>query len=845
MEKLMLMDGHSILNRAYFALPSMSNKEGIHTNAVYGFLNIMFKFLEDEKPDYLAIAFDVHAPTFRHEMYKEYKGNRKGMDDELREQVPIIQEMLTKMGIPVIKKEGLEADDILGTISKKAQSKGLSVTIVSGDRDLLQIADDNIKISIPKTKQGKTEVEEYFKQDVYEKIGVSPTEFIDVKALWGDSSDNIPGVPGIGQKGAVAIISKYKSIENAYSDVDNVTPKRASENLKEYIEQARLSKILATIKTDCELDFELEAARYTTVFTKESYELCKTLELKSILKRFPSDITEEIKTIDKEIKASILEEKSVKEALLELGKIANKVIGVVISSDNNSLCLAIDDKAVIVSDCNIKEQIGELYKASDAIISSYDIKEYLIPLFVDIDEYDSNRFFDVKLAEYLLDPTRSDYSLNSAGLGIEQEALECFKVHKEYNNELKKLGLDSLYYDIELPLAFTLAKMEREGIYLDTEALGEYNKLLTDSIVKFENEIYGECGEIFNINSPKQLGEILFEKMGIPGGKKTKTGYSTAADVLEKLAPDYPVINKILQFRQYSKLKSTYAEGLSECVGEDGRIHTNFKQTVTSTGRLSSTNPNLQNIPIRTELGRVIRKVFKAKEGYVFIDADYSQIELRVLAHMSGDENLIEAYKENKDIHRATAAKVFGKPFEEVTDIERSNAKAVNFGIVYGISSFGLGNDLNISRKEAQKYIDDYYKAYPSLKLYLDSLIEYAKKTGYALTMYGRRRPIPELKSKNFMQRSFGERISMNTPIQGSAADIIKIAMINVDKRLKENGFKARLILQVHDELLIESPIEEKEDVIKLLKDEMESATNLKVPLIADVHSGSTWFEAK
>lgn len=845
MEKLMLMDGHSILNRAYFALPSMSNKEGVHTNAVYGFLNIMFKFLEDEKPDYLAIAFDVHAPTFRHEMYKEYKGNRKGMDDELREQVPLIQEMLMKMGIPVIKKEGIEADDILGTISKNAQKNGLTVTIVSGDRDLLQIADENIKISIPKTKQGKTEVEEYFKQDVCEKIGVSPTEFIDVKALWGDSSDNIPGVPGIGQKGAVAIISKYKSIENAYNDIENVTPKRASENLKEYIDQARLSKVLATIKTDCELDFDIEKARFTSVFTKESYELCKKLELKNILKKFPSDISEEIKSENKSIVISISEANNIKDALNILGDNLGNVIGLMITKEKNSFCIALKEKAVVITGCNIREQINELYKVSNAVISSCNIKDDLIPLFDDIDELKPERFFDVNLAQYLLDPTRSAYSLDSEGNGIEYEAEECFNSYKELNEELLKLGMSTLYKDIELPLTFTLAKMEREGIYLDVEALSEYNKLLTDSIIKFENEIYGECGEIFNINSPKQLGEILFEKMGIPGGKKTKTGYSTAADVLEKLAVDYPVINKILQYRQYSKLKSTYAEGLSECVGDDGRVHTNFKQTVTATGRLSSTNPNLQNIPIRTELGRMIRKVFKPKEGFVFIDADYSQIELRVLAHMSGDENLIEAYKENKDIHRATAAKVFGKTFEEVSDLERSNAKAVNFGIVYGISSFGLGNDLNISRKEAQKYIDDYYKAYPSLKLYLDSLIEYAKKTGYALTMFGRRRPIPELKSKNFMQRSFGERISMNTPIQGSAADIIKIAMNRVDKRLKESGFSAKLILQVHDELLIEAPIEEKEDVIKLLKEEMEAATDLKVPLLADVHSGSTWFEAK
>ncbi len=838
MAKLLLIDGHSILNRAYYALPLMTNKDGVHTNAVYGFLNIMMKFVEEEKPDYLAVAFDTSSPTFRHKIYSEYKGTRKGMDSELREQVPIIQDMLRKMEVPIITQAGIEADDILGTLSKRISKDGIFVTIVSGDRDLLQIADENIKISIPKTKRTGTEVEEYLYSDVVERIGVTPGEFIDVKALWGDSSDNIPGVPGIGEKGAISIISQYKTLDNAIENAEQIKG-RAGKNLIEFKEQARLSRELALIHTDCDIDFDINTANIS-IFTDAAYRLCEELELKSFLKRFPAK--ENNLPAKGRPKYTVVNTESMGNAISGYPQLKSSAhVGIIIDKEN--IVLGFDDILLVVKSRNIEHDIKLLLDNTRAVLVSGNIKEKILNRIEDIDELSKERFFDIFIAQYLIDPTRSEYKYIYDD-DIEH-ALECYAEYEGLNKTLCDMELDKLFFNVEMPLSFTLSKMEKIGIYMDSSELSEYNKLLSKSLLEFEQEIYEICGEEFNINSPKQLGYILFEKMNIPGGRKTKTGYSTAADVLEKLAADYPVVKQILLYRQYSKLKSTYAIGLMDCVAEDNRIHTSFQQTVTATGRLSSINPNLQNIPIRTKLGREIRRVFKPKPGYIFIDADYSQIELRVLAHTSGDENLIEAYRENKDIHRATAAKVFRKKFEDVTDSERSSAKAVNFGIVYGISSFGLGQDLNISRAMAQSYIDDYYKAYPSLKAYLDSLIESAKELGYTQTMFGRKRPVPEINSKNFVQRSFGERICMNTPIQGSAADIIKIAMINVDNRLRKEGLKSRLILQVHDELLIEALEEEKDVVCKLLSEEMESAVSLKVPLICEIHQGYDWYSAK
>ena len=888
MEKLLLIDGHSILNRAFFGLPDLTNARGIHTNAVYGFLNIMFKVIDTEQPDYLTVAFDVHAPTFRHAMFKAYKGTRKPMADELRQQVPMIKEMLAAMEIVTVEKEGLEADDILGTLATRAAGEGKEVVILSGDRDLLQLAGDHIKISIPKTKRTGTEVEHYYAKDVLEQKQVTPKEFIDVKALWGDTSDNIPGVPGIGEKTATAIIAEYHCIEEAYAHADEIRPPRASKNLKEYYEQARLSKELATIVTDADLEYELQDAAYHNPYTDKAYLLCKEWEFKNLIPRFTveepkNDITQHFLRIE--------DPQSMQEWINGLeGKTD---IGISMLSEGGTLLgLAISDgeESRLYSGSS-QTEISRLWErllalSDTACLCVFDLKKQLHGLcnsgFSSLadtvcDRRTQGKFFDASLASYLLNPSAKTYdpedvARDRLGMAIPSyvdlfgktgardawedmpeamttylcyEACVAALARKVLSGALTEEGMDKLYVDVELPLVYTLFAMEREGIGVDAGALKEYGQQLIGGISELEQKIQAAAGETFNINSPKQLGEVLFGKLGLPGAKKTKTGYSTAADVLEKLAGEYPIVADILQYRQLSKLKATYADGLADCIDADGRIRTTFEQTVTATGRLSSTNPNLQNIPIRIELGKAIRKVFEPKEGYVFIDADYSQIELRVLAHMSGDENLIEAYRQNQDIHRATAALVFGVPFAEVTDQQRRNAKAVNFGIVYGISAFGLGEDLDISRKEAQGYIDDYYKAYPGLKKFLDRCVSDAKENGYSVTMFGRRRPIPELSSGNFMQRSFGERVAMNAPIQGTAADIIKIAMNRVFERLDREKLSSRLILQVHDELLIEAREEEATFVRQILEEEMKHAADMAVELEVDVHEGHTWYDAK
>lgn len=906
MDKLLLIDGHSILNRAYYGLPDMTNAEGLHTNAVYGFLNIMFKFLDTEEPTHLAVAFDVHAPTFRHKIYEAYKGTRKPMDAELREQVPLIKEMLTAMDIMIVEKEGLEADDLLGTMATKAAEEDFEVVIVSGDRDLLQLAGEHIKIAIPKTKKTGTEIEYYYAKDVLAQKGVTPIEFIDVKALWGDTADNIPGVPSIGEKTATAIIQKYHTVEEAIAHAEEIKPPRASKNLKEYADQALLSKDLATIRIHEDIGFVSADTLRREMFTEAAYAMCKRLSFRQILTRFEhkeeknaaEDNFKKVSGIDDAVAIIEAFEKGVPIGIYFCENDA-KIKGVSLSDGTTSVWYVpeskderdagnptVDDEdnsAVISAD-----DIRAVWSAAgERRISFRDLKESLWSLERAglVDEFFAPHFrgekldfvYDTSVADYLLKPlsksyTTEDIARDAMGQTIPgetdlfgktkrdaaftslpdkffvyacYESLIAAKAVGPLEEELKSAGMDELYNGMELPLVFTLFAMEREGIWLDAAALKAYGDSLTGGISKLEAKIYEAAGEIFNINSPKQLGEILFEKLKLPNGKKTKTGYSTAADVLERLAPEYPIVNDILEYRQLAKLKSTYADGLFDCIAADGRIHTTFQQTVTATGRLSSTEPNLQNIPIRMEIGRAIRKVFKPKDGFVFVDADYSQIELRVLAHMSGDENLIEAYRENKDIHRATAALVFHKDFDEVTELDRRNAKAVNFGIVYGISSFGLGQDLNISREEAQHYIDDYYAAYPKLKAFLDGAIEGAKESGVAVTMYGRKRPIPELGSNNFMQRNFGERVAMNSPIQGSAADIIKIAMINVHRRLLKEGVRSRLILQIHDELLIETEASEEERVRQILTEEMEGAASLAVPLVADVHSGATWYDAK
>lgn len=913
-EKLVLMDGHSILNRAFFGIPDLTNSEGLHTNAVYGFLNIMFKILEEEKPDYLTVAFDVPQPTFRHEMFAEYKGTRKPMAAELREQVPLMKEMLSAMGVTVIEKGGYEADDLLGTIAKSSEKQGLEVSVVSGDRDLLQLASEHIKIRIPKTKRTGTEIEDYYASDVVEKYQVTPEQFIDVKALMGDTADNIPGVPGIGEKTATALIVQYGSIENAYAHVEEIKPPRASANLKEHYELAQMSKTLATIDIHAEISYELSGARLKEVselYTQEAYLLCKKLELKNLLSRFsvdaPKNSAEEYfrRITDEKEARGILEsakgracgfyfvlpeERDTKETRADVqmslfdGTSAETAetgeeygfLGIAVALSETEICyleagetlsaktlrrLFFESGASAYVTLNLKPQLramGMIEQKARGTVTE-------------------EALFDAEIAAYLLNPLKNEYPYEDIAKDYidgmipsrkdllekrtyEKAAAECpaeflkavcypayvaWAARERLLLALRETGMEELFRRIEMPLVFTLADMEKEGIRVSGEALREYAEKLSVQIGALETSIYEKAGEEFNINSPKQLGVILFEKLQLPNGKKTKTGYSTAAEVLERLAPDHPIVADILEYRQLAKLKSTYADGLVNYIAEDGRIHTSFNQTITATGRLSSTEPNLQNIPMRIELGRLIRKAFLPKDGFVFMDADYSQIELRVLAHLSEDEKLIEAYRTAQDIHRTTASQVFHIPFDEVTDLQRRNAKAVNFGIVYGISSFGLSQDLSISKKEAAEYIERYFETYPKIKGYLDGLVTQAKEQGYVTTMFGRRRPIPELSSSNFMQRAFGERIAMNSPIQGTAADIIKIAMIRVHDRLLAEGLLSRLILTVHDELLVETAANEEAQVRAILEEEMHGAAQLAVCLEIDVHTGSDWYQAK
>lgn len=885
--KLVLIDGHSILNRAFFGIPDLTNSEGLHTNAVYGFLNIMFKILEEEQPDYLTVAFDVSEPTFRHKMFAEYKGTRKPMAEELRQQVPLMKEMLKAMGITVVEKGGYEADDILGTIAKQSEAKGLTVSVVSGDRDLLQLATDRIKIRIPKTKRTGTEIEDYNTKEVIEKYQVTPIEFIDVKALMGDTSDNIPGVPGIGEKTATAIIAQYGSIENAYAHVDEIRPPRASRNLKENYELAQMSKTLATIEIHAAIPYELEQAKIagiSSLYTEEAYLLCKRLEFKNLLGRFEVD-TKKSRETEQFHKIT-----SSEEAKSFLASLKGRTCGfkVVLSEKEERLlglavCVDGADTAFLeLGEKLLQDELLVLFLNSEAAsYATLDLKPQLKPLgLIEKKKYGSislENLFDDTIAAYLLNPIKNEYpyediakdylslfipsradligkqTYEAAMAGQEEAFLTCVcyqayvaaAAKEKMEQQLKETEMFSLFSEIEMPLVFTLADMENEGIIACGDALKEYGDKLAVRIAELETQIQEAAGEAFNINSPKQLGVILFEKLKMPYAKKTKTGYSTAADVLDRLAPEFPIVADILEYRQLTKLKSTYADGLVTYIREDGRIHTSFNQTITATGRLSSTEPNLQNIPMRIELGRLIRKAFVPKDGFVFLDSDYSQIELRVLAHMSGDEKLIEAYQQAQDIHRITASQVFHIPFDEVTDLQRRNAKAVNFGIVYGISSFGLSQDLSISKKEAAEYIERYFETYPKIKTFLDGLVEQAKQTGYVTTMFGRRRPVPELSSSNFMQRSFGERIAMNSPIQGTAADIIKIAMIRVHDRLLEEGLQSRLILTVHDELLVETAKEETEQVKAIMEEEMHHAADLKVTLEVDTHAGNNWYEAK
>ncbi len=870
-KKVVLIDGHSILNRAFYGVPILTNSEGLHTNGIYGFLNIMFKAIEEEKAETLIVAFDLKAPTFRHKMYGAYKGTRKPMPQELHEQVPVLKEVLQAMEIPIVTKEGYEADDILGSLSRIYEEQGCDVTVISGDRDLLQLATEKVKISIPKTKAGGTQVENYYAEDVLKTYQVTPTQFIDLKALMGDASDNIPGVPGIGEKTATKIITAYGSIEEAHAHVDDIKPARAANNLREHYDMAVMSKKLAAIDTHAPIEIPDTSAGLENMYSQSAYQMMKRLEFKNILNRFDQEnVAVPVLSAAVELTDRNEQQQKIFEAISRPMFSAYPIC----EDGLWGLVMAYDDKCFWMptkSADDLNGMAGWFDGHPDMAVMDLKERLHYFPL------KESDNVLDISLMAYLLNPLKDSYDYDDiardylgmtlpsrADLYGKKKLSEIFsedrtkaltwlgyyaslplKAAPELRAALEKENMWELYREIELPLSFSLYRMEIAGIRVEREALREYGDHLVGRIQELEQEIYALAGEEFNILSPKQLGTILFEKLHLPYGKKTKTGYSTSASVLEKLQDEEPIARLVLEYRQLTKLKSTYADGLANFISEDERIHGKFHQTITATGRISSTEPNLQNIPVRVELGRRIRKVFVPKDGCVFVDADYSQIELRVLAHMSGDENLIEAYKQAEDIHRMTASQVFHTPLEEVTSQQRSNAKAVNFGIIYGISSFGLSQGLSITRKEAEVYIKQYFAAYPKIKDFLDGLVAEGKEKGSVYTLFHRKRPIPELFSSNFMQRSFGERVAMNSPIQGTAADIIKIAMIHVDRRLREEGLKSRLVLQIHDELLIEAAMDEVETVKQILHDEMSHAAKLKVPLEIDINTGTDWYEAK
>ena len=902
--KILLIDGHSIMSRAFYGIPELTNSQGLHTNAVYGFLNILLKVLDQEQADHLAVAFDVHEPTFRHKMFDAYKGTRKPMPPELHEQIPLIQEVLRSMHIPLLMKGGYEADDLLGTIAKRCQKEGVEVTIVSGDRDLLQLADEKIKICLPKTAKGVTTVYNYYPDDVMKEWNVTPLEFIDLKALMGDTSDNIPGVPGLGPKSAEWIITKYHTIEAAHAaalagDPEFKVPRKpkAAQMLIDEWESAALSKTLATICIDAPIDFDYDDARVENMFNADSFEFVKRLELKSLLKRFDVsslDLAVEqqldlsgLKEVDDPYLARIAFRDAASEGQAGFA-IAGEDLYFALAGDRSyhfygfdwqeELRALAEKDGVQLYTMNLKQALYHCAFAPESHVYDLALAAYVINSLKDSYSYeDLARDFmgltlpsekelrdDLKDRPHCPNPFTDDVTnagdgaqvagFNTDADGSSADPVACtmaaysaivaLRSAKKIFAKLEELEERTLYEEIEMPLVYTLYDMQRAGILVDKQALVDYGVELRAGIEQLQARIYAEAGEEFNINSPKQLGEILFVKLGMKGGKKTKSGYSTAADVLEKLAEDHEIVADILNYRTLTKLNSTYAEGLLNYIQADGRIHGEFNQMVTATGRISSTNPNLQNIPVRTELGRRFRTVFVPKPGCVFIDADYSQVELRILASLSGDAKLIAAYKDASDIHAVTASQVFHVPLEEVTPELRRNAKAVNFGIVYGISAFGLSEGLSISRSEAKEYIERYFAAYPDVKKYLDGEVAFAHEHGYVKTIFGRRRPVPDINASNFMRRSFSERVAMNSPIQGSAADIMKKAMNEVNRALRAGGYASRIVLQVHDELLIEAPAAEQEAVKALLVDKMQHAVDLAVELVADANVGMNWDDA-
>ena len=903
MKKIVLIDGNSILNRAFYGI--MGNKmlttpDGKYTNAVYGFLAILFKVLEDIEPEYLMVTFDLKAPTARHKLYDGYKATRKGMPNELAEQMPILKDILKSMNIKVIEKEGYEADDVLGTMAKRAEKDGFDVTIVSGDRDTFQLTSNRVKVRIPHTKMGKTETETFGREEVLKKYGVTPKQLIEVKGLQGDTSDNIPGVPGIGEKTALELVKKYKTIDGIYEAIekgeDDLKPK-AKERLLENKELAMLSRTLGTINLEVPIEEELEEFKIKEWNKEEVFAKFKELNFNRFIDRFNLKSEEipkqnlaelfEIKTLNTENEIKDLLEKIQNKLVFMLGTEKVEQENLIIKKQIKSIYIYIDNTVYEIK-FNTNEEFISYFKA---IFENENIQKYsyrlneTYVLLMQNGIYLKGIKFDTEIAAYLLNPSNGKYKLDelanqylsidipeyleavgakqqketqmtlfsqdeaNVDFGKYQNAIYMYTIAKLaeiMNKKLEEINSLELFENIEMPLIKVLAEMQYEGIYVDKQELVSFGDKLKEDIEVIKQEIYKLAGEEFNINSTLQLGNILFEKLKLPVYKKTKKGYSTDVDILEKLKPEHPIIEKILEYRGFMKLNSTYVDGLIVYINEyTHKIHSYFHQTITATGRISSTEPNLQNIPTRTEQGKQIKKAFKAQKGHIFIDADYSQIELRILAHISNDTNMREAFLNEEDIHKQVASKVFNVPLEEVTKEQRTAAKAVNFGIVYGISGFGLAEQLGISRKKAEQYIEQYLEKYKGVKEFMDRIVEKAKEQGYVETLFHRRRYIPELSSNNYMVRQFGARAAMNTPIQGTAADIMKIAMIEVNKKLEEEKLNAKLILQIHDELLIECEIEEKEEVKKILKESMENAVKLSIPLEVEVSEADNWYDVK
>lgn len=899
MSRLVLVDGNSIMNRAFYGIMSskmLTTSDGTYTNAVYGFLAILFKIEEDLKPDYIAVAFDLKGPTQRHKMYEGYKANRHGMPDELAVQMPIIKDVLKSMNIKIIEKEGYEGDDILGTLSKRAEEAGMDVTILSGDRDTFQLASDKVTIRIPKTKMGKTENEDYNRERVLEEYGVEPRELIEVKGLMGDSSDNIPGIPGVGEKTALNLIRHYKTIDNLYKEVEtNEALIDVKGKLKEKIldnkELAYLSRKLGEINRQAPVEEDIKDLKLKEWNKPEVYNLFKYLKFNRFIERFNMQEENDVQTNNENLfKKEIIEDEDKIRNIIENIKKEKKIVYYIETEEDTDSIINKQIKSIsiyhseknmcyyIFLNNNKIQLFKEIFENKD--IEKIGYRQKIDYILLKENNINASGFkYDIEIAAYIINPTENKYNIEKLAIDYlkldinaqnqkeekqinlfdeaenrEQDSTKanCMNAYAIYNiylktlDKLKETNQVELFNNIEMPLVEVLADMQYNGIHADKKELIKFGVTLKTEIEKLTREIYDLAGEEFNINSPKQLGTILFEKLKLPVVKKTKSGYSTDVDVLEKLKKEHEIIEKILDYRQLGKLNSTYVEGLIPYINaKDDKIHSYFHQTVTATGRISSTEPNLQNIPTRFDLGKQIRKVFKPERGYVFVDADYSQIELRVLAHIAGDEHMIEAFNNDEDIHKQTASKVFDVSMEEVTRKQRSDAKAVNFGIVYGISDFGLGEQLGISRKQAKAYIEQYLEKYEKIKEFMENIKKFAKEKGYVETLFNRRRYIPEMNSNNYMVRQFGARVAMNTPIQGTAADIMKIAMINLYKALNEKKLESKILLQIHDELLLQVKIEEKEIVEELLRTSMENAFELKVPLKVELSEASNWYAAK